>query len=185
MTTSILRPPSTPPRALTSSAAIFTPRTMNWPADASPGGDSGVNTPILTGPCAKLAGAAPQVRTIAASTARARMSQARSLMSSSASPFLQRSLVDVDTESGSIERENGAVGVAHRLARDVPGEEQRAEELAAPRDRGRGQRDLQIGGGAQRGLDHAAHVAAETRGVRDARDRHRVEQAGGLRDLEA
>ena len=54
MTSSIFRPPGTPPGPLISSAAILAPRTMNWPAPASPGGDSGVSTPILTGPWARV-----------------------------------------------------------------------------------------------------------------------------------
>src|SRR5262245_51370076 len=49
MTSSIFRPPRTPPRAFTSSAPILAPRTMNCPAAASPGGERGVRTPIFTG----------------------------------------------------------------------------------------------------------------------------------------
>ena len=66
MTSSIFRPPSTPPGPLISSAAILAPRTMNWPAAASPGGDSGVSTPILTGPWAR-AGIATRSAAAAAS----------------------------------------------------------------------------------------------------------------------
>src|SRR5712691_4292204 len=50
---SILRPPRTPPWLLISSAAILAPRAMNCPPVASPGGESGVRTPILTGAWAK------------------------------------------------------------------------------------------------------------------------------------
>ena len=66
MTSSILRPPRTPPLALISSAPILAPRTMNWPALASPGGESGVSTPILTVFWAR-AGAAPVARASTAS----------------------------------------------------------------------------------------------------------------------
>src|SRR6185295_8572815 len=66
MTSSIFRPPSTPPGPLISSAAILAPRTMNWPAAASPGGDNGVSTPILTGPWAR-AGVATRSAAAAAS----------------------------------------------------------------------------------------------------------------------
>src|SRR6266481_1151611 len=63
---SILRPPRTPPWPLISSAAILAPRTMNCPAVASPGGESGVRTPILTGAWAK-AGVASAAAAMAAS----------------------------------------------------------------------------------------------------------------------
>src|SRR5262245_32618971 len=69
-TSSILRPPRTPPRAFTSSTAILAPRTMNCPAAASPGGESGVSTPILTGFCAE-AGAASAVATSASAASSA------------------------------------------------------------------------------------------------------------------
>ena len=59
-----------------SSAAILAPRTMNWPADASPGGESGVSTPIFTGFWAR-AGVANTARVKSAST----MAVSRLLMS--------------------------------------------------------------------------------------------------------
>src|SRR5258708_6767005 len=40
-----------------SSAAIFAPRTIDWPAAGSPGGESGVSTPIFTGFWARAGGA--------------------------------------------------------------------------------------------------------------------------------
>src|SRR4030095_10654898 len=64
---SILRPPRTPPCPLISSAAILAPRTMNCPAAASPGGESGVSTPILMGAWAKAGTAS-----VAAATAASR-----------------------------------------------------------------------------------------------------------------
>src|SRR6266481_1053333 len=64
---SILRPPRTPPCPLISSVAILAPRTMNCPAAASPGGESGVSTPILMGAWAKAGTAS-----VAAATAASR-----------------------------------------------------------------------------------------------------------------
>src|SRR5262249_4739167 len=61
ITSSTLCPPRTPPRALTSSAPIFAPRTMNCPALASPGGDRGVRTPIFTGVWAGASPASPPI----------------------------------------------------------------------------------------------------------------------------
>src|SRR5437660_8684103 len=79
----------------------------------------------------------------------------------SASPALvQCRLVHIHTEPGAVQREDGAVGVRHRPADHVALEQQRAEQLAPPRHRCRRQRDVQIGGGAERGLDHAADVGA-------------------------
>ena len=74
MTSSSFRP-RRPPLALTSSIAIFAPRTMNWPAPASPGGESGVNTPIFTGFWAKAGTARPTTTSAAKSR-----SQGRSFM---------------------------------------------------------------------------------------------------------
>src|SRR5262245_56081160 len=58
-TSSICRPPRTPPCALTASAPIFAPRTINCPALASPGGERGVSTPSLTAFCARAGPASP------------------------------------------------------------------------------------------------------------------------------
>src|SRR2546427_12768184 len=128
ITSSILRPPSTPPRALRSSAAIFAPRTMNWPAMASPGGESGVNTPILSGFCAH----AEPARPAATSTVMTTHVHSRRFVVSSpglvSDPLFERSLVDVHAEPGAVEREDGAVGVLHRPAHHVALEQQRAEQ---------------------------------------------------------
>src|SRR6266850_6898273 len=103
----------------------------------------------------------------------------------SPSPALvQCRLVHVHAEPGAVEREDGAVGVRHRPAHHVALEQQRAEQLTPPRHRRRRQRDLQVGGGAERRLDHAADVAGHPRRLRDARDGHGAQDAGRLRELE-
>src|SRR5581483_11675209 len=98
--------------------------------------------------------------------------------------FVQSGLVDVDAKARAIEGENGAVGIRDRPADHVALQQQRTEQLTAPRHRRRRQRDLQVGRGAERRLDHAAHVTAEARRLRDAGDGHRSEDAGGLRHLQ-
>src|SRR5262245_48833837 len=72
MISSIFRPPRTPPRALTSSAPILAPRTMNCPAAASPGGESGVSTPIFTGFWASAGEVSPTTRSVASRANRTR-----------------------------------------------------------------------------------------------------------------
>src|SRR5262245_20316525 len=99
-------------------------------------------------------------------------------------PLLQSRLVDFHAESWTVERQDRAVGVLHRVAHHVAREQQRAEQLAAPRDRGRRERHLQIGSGAEGRLDHASDVAAHTRRFGDSRDGDRAQDAGRLRELE-
>src|SRR5205814_8088579 len=108
----------------------------------------------------------------------------RRLEGSVSGPLLQPSLVHLDAEARAVEGENRAVGVLDRPAHDVTGEEQRPEELAAPGDGRRRERDVQVRGGAERRLDHAADVAAEAGSLGDARDRHRTEDARRLGELE-
>src|SRR5882724_13400557 len=55
--------------------------------------------------------------------------------SASAGPLLQERLVDLDAEARAVERQDRAVRVLHGPAYDVSGEQQGAEELAAPRHR--------------------------------------------------
>src|SRR5205085_6342675 len=162
------RPPSTPPRPWSSSTAILARRTMGWPAPASPGGESGVSTPILIGFCADTGPASPAATSVSITKqihSRRFIVTSPKLMSD---PLFERGLVDVHPETGAVEGENRAVGVLHGLPHDVAPEQQRAEQLAAPRDGCRRERDLQVRGGAERGLDHAADIAAEPRRLRDA-----------------
>src|SRR6266436_141542 len=81
-TNSIFRPSRSPLRALMSSAAIFAPRTMNCPPLASPGGESGVKTPIFTGAWAEAAVVTP-ISNRAAETQAARLRFIQGLLSDS------------------------------------------------------------------------------------------------------
>src|SRR5882762_7718669 len=98
--------------------------------------------------------------------------------------LVQCRLVHVHAEPGAVQREDGAVGVRHRPAHHVALEQQGAEQLTPPRHRRRRQRDLQVGGGAERRLDHAADVAAHPGRLRDPRDGHGAQDAGRFRELE-
>ena len=52
----------------------------------------------------------------------------------------------------------------------VAGEQERTEQLAAPDDGRGGERHLQVGRRAERGLDHAADIARQARRLGDAGD---------------
>src|SRR5262245_42329719 len=100
-------------------------------------------------------------------------------------PVLDRLLVDVDAEAGPVEGEDVAVGVADGLGNHVPRQEERAEQLAAPRHRRGRERDLQIRRRAERCLDHAADVAGHAGRLGDPRDGQAAEDPRRLRQLEA
>src|SRR5437899_7047710 len=96
---------------------------MNCPALASPGGDSGVRTPIFTGFWAR-AGAVNTHATIATSTAAALVGHVRPLIcslrrSSRSCPLLQQGLVHVHAEARAVEGLDRAVGVLDRPADHV------------------------------------------------------------------
>src|SRR3984893_5517594 len=100
-------------------------------------------------------------------------------------PLGERVLVYVHAAAGAVQREDAAVGILDRPTRDIAREQERPEELAAPGDRSGRQGQVEVRGGAERGLDHAAHVAAHAGRLRDPRDGEAAEQAAGLRQLEA
>src|SRR6266480_588887 len=98
--------------------------------------------------------------------------------------LVERGLVHVHAESGAVEGQDRAVGILHGSADHVALEQQRTEQLAAPRHRRRRQRHGEVRGGAERGLDHAADVTAQAGRLRDPRDGHGAQDARGLRELE-
>src|SRR5262249_29971327 len=99
-------------------------------------------------------------------------------------PLLEHRLVHLDAETQPVKREDGTVRVLPGTPHDVTGKQQRTEQLAPPRHRRRRHGDGEVGGGAERGLDHAADVGAEARRLRHARDRHRPEETRGFRELQ-